>query len=282
MRVSRFAWLWLFLTFSGALSAAPTHEIQFLQNGELVKKLTLDDMKKLAPAETLKVYEDHEKSDETFKAIPFLALLSKIYGKKIDAADEILFTCLDGYQPTVPLAKLRAHQSYLAYEKANGKPFRFEFVEGAKKEMINYGPFYLIWENIKDAKLRETGNPDWPFQITSIDLIEFSVRFAALMPPASSSASAKRGFLAYRHQCIQCHTLNGAGGNLGHDLNYPANITEYMRVEWLRKWISDPTSVRFNATMPAVNKDLPDREQVISDIISYLKAMKGNKRAPKS
>jgi cytochrome c1 len=53
-----------------------------------------------------------------------------------------------------------------------------------------------------------------------------------------------------------------------------------MKESWLVKWIDNPAAVRYNTTMPPLNPDARDREGIIRDIITYLKAMKNNKREP--
>jgi cytochrome c1 len=55
-----------------------------------------------------------------------------------------------------------------------------------------------------------------------------------------------------------------------------------MKEKWLYRWIDNPTSIRYNTTMPALNPDAEDRDAIIKDIIAYLKAMKSNKIRPLS
>jgi cytochrome c1 len=49
---------------------------------------------------------------------------------------------------------------------------------------------------------------------------------------------------------------------------------------YLKRWIENPQGIRYNTTMPGLAREIPRREQVIEDLIAYLKAMSGAKRDP--
>ncbi len=249
----------------------------FKLKGVEVGQLSLEDLKKKVPEVTIAVNELHESTNLQYKAIPFYPLLKAIYGDKLAKADEVLFTCLDGYQPSIPLKRFETHQAFLTYQKESGD---YKFTDKVTKKEVEYGPYYLVWENLKDAALIKEGNENWPYQLITVDLIQFSDKFPNLAPPANAKANVKDGFLAFRSQCLQCHTINGEGGGKGVELNWPASVTEYLSDKWLTKWISDPTSLRYNTSMPQVNPELPNRDKVIKDIIAYLKVMAKNKKKP--
>ncbi len=81
--------------------------------------------------------------------------------------------------------------------------------------------------------------------------------------------------------CMVCHTLNLAGdATIGPDLNFPYNVTEYLRADALRRVIRDPQSLRRwpSTRMPAFDtKMLSDRE--LNDVIAYLQYM-ANRKVP--
>jgi mono/diheme cytochrome c family protein len=120
----------------------------------------------------------------------------------------------------------------------------------------------------------------WPYQVVGVDLVTFAERFPNLAPPKASAAGVNRGFLIFRQECATCHTINGEGGNKAPELNYPTSVTEYFKEAWLRKWITEPTSLRYNTTMPALNKNDPHWKRHLDDVVAYLKAMAGNKKKP--
>src|SRR5262249_20581424 len=159
---------------------------------------------------------------------PFDALLTKIYGDKWKAAEEILFTCADGYQPSVPVAKVKDYSAYLAVARKGQPEFtmtnRFQ-----NNQKVELGPFYLVWDNISRPALKDEGASDQPYQVVGVDLIEFKDKFPAMAPilvKGIDANAAKRGFLAFRKHCITCHTINGQGGNKGPELNYPVSVVE--------------------------------------------------------
>jgi hypothetical protein len=76
-------------------------ELSFKAKGSYSLK-SLQDM---VTSESVTVMEPHEKVRITFEALPLKALLDRIYGEGWRAKDEILFTCSDGYQPSLPVQK---------------------------------------------------------------------------------------------------------------------------------------------------------------------------------
>jgi mono/diheme cytochrome c family protein len=271
-----------FLLLSAALcaSAAPASaDLVFKSHGKVVRVATLDELSALVPSQDVLIWEPHEKKNETFKAFPVAALFAKIYGPDWSKSEEALFTCTDGFQPSLPTAEFGRHQGYLAFARADGSDF--SAVNPDSNEKVPLGPFYLVWDNIKDAALRGQGTiPGWPYQVSTVDLIQFADRFPHMAPPAGSSASATRGFLQFRKRCLSCHTVNGEGGMKGVELNFPANPTEYWKADWLKRWITDPKSVRYNTEMHPFDRDNPAWEKDRDDVIAYLKAMTKAKQRP--
>ena len=118
-----------------------------------------------------------------------------------------------------------------------------------------------------------------PYQIKTIDL-KMKEPFPNMLPPPGSSEQVRRGFHHFRTQCAACHTINGDGGGKAPELNYPESIVEYIKPEYLKRWILAPQTIRYNTHMPALGEEISNREQVAAEIIAYLKAMSGAKRAP--
>lgn len=256
-------------------------EIVFKNHGKLIKALTLEQIERIVPATTVTVYEPHESGKRKYKGFPANELFTAVYGEDWKKSEEILFTCSDGYQPSISSGRFKKYPAYLV----NSSPDKKEFVLRNKlqnDELVVLGPFYLIWDNLKHPELLAEGGSEWPYQVKAIDLISFTDRFPNMAPPKNSSATVKNGFLSFRTYCMSCHTINGEGGGKSVELNYPASVTEYIKEPWLVKWIDNPTSMRYNTTMPALNPNAKDREITITNIIAYLKTMKDNKRKPVS
>lgn len=263
----------LLLCTSLTLSA---ETITFKRKGQVVKTFSVEEVKKLVPSKTLPVYEMHDDTEKRYVGLPMNDLLTAIYGKEWSQSEEILFTCRDGYQPTVPVAEFTKYPSYLAHAIEGGA---FVVDNKAQNEKnIDLAPFYLVWDDVTRPELRKKGMGNWPYQLIGADLVSFKDRFPNLAPPEKSSPQVVRGFLAFRNNCLACHSVNGNGAPKAVELNYPASVTEYMKEAWLEKWILSPASVRYNSTMPALGGDEP--KKVVKDIIAYLKIMAKNKVLP--
>ena len=76
------------------------------------------------------------------------------------------------------------------------------------------------------------------------------------------------GFGYFEQYCIKCHSVNKIGGNVGPELNYPRNITEYWEVENIWAFVKDPQSFRYNARMAPVT---PLTRAEFDKIIAYFR-----------
>jgi mono/diheme cytochrome c family protein len=84
-----------------------------------------------------------------------------------------------------------------------------------------------------------------------------------------------RGLKLFQRTCFACHTINREGASqVGPDLNFPLNPTEYIKEEVLPKYIRDPKSIRSweASKMPGFGPETFS-DQDIADLIAYLKEM---------
>ena len=265
------------------LAAADDPSVVFKLRGSVVRTATLSELRRLVPEVKVTVFEYQDESRRTYLALPLRDLFDHIYGPKWKDREDALFTCTDGYTPVVPLGEVTTHSAYLAFGMADGKPFSIpSHIHDTKH--LELGPFYLIWDNLHDSAVMSEGPNYWPYELASVDLIDFSDRAPKLAPPRSASSDVKDGFTLYRQSCMACHTLNGTGGaTSGVELNLPHNVTEYYQEGWLEKWIEDPRSVREGSKMPAFRLangyrvTEAQRKKQVAEIIAYLKAMAGRK-----
>ena len=254
--------------------------IEFKDKGQIVKTLSLSDLAMVAPAVSLKIFEIHEKKDHIYKAYSARALFDKTFGKDWEKAGEIVFISMDGYQASIPVTKFLSYDAYFAFAHDDDSPFTMTNVL-QNNEVVPLWPLYLIWDNIKSKVLLEDGASDMPYQVKSIELTTFATRYPNLSPPAKTSAEVQRGFMHFRKYCMACHMINGEGGGKAPELNYPTSVVEYIRPEYLTRWIENPSSIRHNTLMPGLAQEIPNRAKVTKEIISYLKAMSTTKRNPK-
>lgn len=266
----------LLLLLTALADPQPRAELVFKVRGEPIEILTLAELQKRLPTVALTLHEPHELAPRVYKAFALEPLLREVYGTRWQAHDELLVTCWDGYQPSVPGPYIHAHKGYLAYASADGKPFE---LHTQTKGVQPAGPFYLVWDNLTDKSMHPDESHYWPYQVHVLDIISFDARFANTSPPPNASAAARRGFTEFRRYCLMCHAINGQGGTQA-ELNYPVNITEYYDLQRLDQWIKDPQSIRDKAEMKGLFPELPERDRVVSDIIEYLKAMKDRKIDP--
>jgi mono/diheme cytochrome c family protein len=224
-------------------------------------------------AGALAVFEPYEAQEVDFVALPFAAVLDAVYGSGWRREEELLFTCSDGYQPTVPVQRAIDHRAWLAFER-KGQGFTIRKSEAGELRTVALGPFYLIWENLDDAQVRQEADYGWPYQLVGVDLIRTRDRFPGMLPPADASSAALAGFRGFRVHCSKCHKVNGEGGSIGPELVAAASPLAHRDRAYLRRWIEDPAKIQPNARMPALNPALPDRARAIDEILAYLEAMR--------
>jgi cytochrome c2 len=283
-------WVWLSVSLSvlilvstlgaGADVARASEPLRFSLGGEAQASRSLEELVEIAPPSKLRVYEPYEEGPAEFNALPFNAVLDAVYGARWRDQEEVLLTCADGYQPAFPVRRLLDHKAWLAFGREDANGFSILKLESGERRRIDLSPFYLIWDNFDDAELRRQGDYGWPYQLIGVDLIRARDRFPKMTPAAGASKQVLAGFTSFRVHCTRCHAINGEGGNIGPELNVPLNPVEYREAKWLRQWIDDPSSLVATARMPALNKHLHNREQVIEDVLAYLGAISQQKIQP--
>jgi cytochrome c2 len=249
-------------------------QLSLKSRGVQNQSLTMSELTKISPPEKIKVWSPIENKQHTYEGISANRVFDQVWGKSWRSGDEILMTCLDGYQPSIPVARFLKHTSWIAFKRDDQSTFAVSAPKTG--QVIPLGPFYLIWENIQDQEMKQEGENGWPYQLIAFDQIKFTEKFPKIAPIPNANQSAKDGFLAFRKYCLKCHAINGEGGNMGPELHAPVNVTQYFKEKWLKAWIANPASVRNNSKMPPPFYDLKDRkkiDQTVDQIISYLKAL---------
>ena len=257
----------------GAASRAEAGELAFALHSEPLASRSLDALQRAVAPATVRVFEPYEASEVEFRALPFDQVLDAIYTPSWRDEEELLFTCSDGYQPTVPVQRALAHRAWLAFERVDQEGFTIRKRESGSLKQVALGPFYLIWENLDDAEVRQEADYGWPYQLVGVDLIRRSDRFPKMAPPEGAPAEVLAGFAAFRVHCSKCHKLNGEGGAIGPELGAAGGGAHRDR-SWLRDWIEDPSRIRPGSRMPPLNPALPDRARTVAEILSYLEAMR--------
>ena len=264
--------LLILVSSSFAQTTISQNLIEFKHKDKIIRNLPLAELERYLTKQTLKIFEVHEKKERTYQVYSATALFDFIFGSDWRAAEEIVFICEDQFQPSIPVTKFLQYNAYFAFASADNHPFTLKNLL-QNNEKVHLGPLYLVWDNLSSKELQYEGAVDIPYQIIRIELTTFSARFPAIFPPNDTSAEVQRGFLHFRKHCFACHTINGQGSGKATELNYPISVTEYIQPTYLKLWIDNPTAIRLNSKMLPLAADIPDRDQVIDEIIAYLTAM---------
>ncbi|CAN1521737.1 Cytochrome c-like domain containing protein [Flavobacteriaceae bacterium] len=203
-----------------------------------------------------------------YNVVNALVLLkTEIDLSKVDIKNTlIVFECIDGYKPEMSLELFLNAKPFLAFKDIDApKGSNWEKIIKNRNEM-NADPFYLVYTNVtaKDSKYK------WPYNLVKIHL-ESKNKNEALTPIGDEKAT--KGFVLFQKQCITCHAINGIGGEMGPELNYPKSVTEYWIEKELVDYIVNPVSFRNKVKMPT----LGITKQQSQEIVDYLKYMSKKK-----
>lgn len=170
-----------------------------------MKTLSFDELK--AKKSSVKVFDPISTTETQYQGVAFKEVLGTVYGSVWrSAGEELIVTAKDGHQPSIPISIFLSNTSYLAFAKDDS-----EFSQESEGKIIELSPYYLIWENIENARIREKSASIWPYQISSIDLVFFKEKFGQMAPDENVSIAAKEGLLVFREKCMSCHKMNGEG-----------------------------------------------------------------------
>ena len=203
-----------------------------------------------------------------YQAVNALTLIAtEIDLSKVDAKEtKIVFECIDGYKPEMPLTLFLASKPYLAFKDVDAKGTDWEPITKNGNKM-DAAPFYLVYT---DAPA-EDDHYKWPYNLIKIHLEPIDKSKAVLYPKDQSKVV---GYNLFQNQCITCHAINGIGGEMGPELNYPKSVTEYWIETELVDYIVNPASFRNKVKMPT----LGITKQQSEEIVGYLKYMAKNKK----
>ena len=261
---------------SGAPAPAPPPadaKLAFVVEGRPVRELTLAELRRDLPTETLTVFDPYYKKPKTFRALRFADVWRLGFdGAPEDAGvapSELLLRAKVGY--TVPRRPPLSTEpgAYLAYEDVEVPGW-----EPIGPQRANPAPFYLVWREPGQQSL-ETHPRPW--QLATIERASFERTFPHTVPTGEPPGSlAFVGFGLFRDRCARCHAINREGGRVGPELNVPKNVLEYRTAAEVKAYVRDPLSLRYGNMPP--HPDL--READLDALVGYLAAMKTRKFDP--
>jgi mono/diheme cytochrome c family protein len=259
----------LILLFSISSKASEENpSLKFLKSGELVKELSLSELKDKLKTHKIKFLDLMHQKQKSYKAFTLQDVVRLGFGEGLNNPEftDAAYQALDGYVSVSSISKLKEPGGYIVYEDLD-----FEDWEPISIKQVNPGPFYLVWTGKDQTTQNEY---PWPWQLVSIDLIKFEDQYPAVFPKgAPKDSSAFYGYEIFKGRCIRCHSMNQQGGKIGPDLNAPQSIVTYRNTYMIKEFIKHPSKYRYSQ-MP----DHPDlSDQDLNNIISYFYYMNENR-----
>ena len=247
-----------------AVDVAAPPALVFVSNDKSVLRLTAADLAKRPAARVFEIDDPFYKRRKRYRAVPLKDLLTAAYGGSWgeNALGEVFFDALDGYRSHAPVSVLMNDGGMIAFADADSP-----YWEKTPGKGVEPGPFYLFWTG--SAQTKKNGYP-WPWQITGVKMAVLEDEYPKALPKGAAPGSAAvRGWNIFRKSCISCHAVNGAGADVGPDLNEPRGITSYHNKKYLKAYILQPSAFR-HTKMPDFGELTPDD---LNDLMSYFDHM---------
>jgi hypothetical protein len=269
------------------LNSSCTHQKNAQDNNPLLhsnnlkissKEIKFEQLHKITPE--VEIAYKGESSQEIYSAIGFalIPILNSIYGDSWKNFEGILFTALDGYKIDIPTTRILKYNPILAYRYKNPQsPFTYN--SKGNEGVIELGPYYLVWDNIKNPELIKDGGYGWPYQIAEIETIRYASYYSKVFPFNKANSSIREGFEAFKKNCMACHALKDQGGQKGPQL-WPYPPLKRFGREKFTQWVLSPQKLAPQTTMPALNPELSlrERKKLASKIYLYLAALHKSKK----
>ncbi|WP_064609076.1 c-type cytochrome [Photobacterium sp. J15] len=236
-------------------------KLVFSQDGEVLKTVTLDEMKKQLSTHQVDIYDPQYGKDKRYIGFALHDVMAFAYGNSWESrlTTDVNFIALDGYQALSTMDKLMEQGGYIVFRDVDTPEW-----EQIGHNQSNPGPFYLVWKG--DKQTPKQAYP-WPYQLAAINTVEFQNRYPAVYPTGvKKNSNVFNGFKIFKARCLKCHALDQLGGKVGPDLNAPMNILAYRDSEILREYIRQPSKFRYT--------QMPDHTDLSSEqverILEYL------------
>ncbi len=259
-------WILACLFFTPSLHAddAFPPAVAFVSGDREVLRLTAADMAKRPGARTITIEDPAFKKTKRYRAVPLKDLLTAAYGGTWgeNALGEVFFDALDGYRSHAQVSVLMNDGGMVAFADADAKDW-----ETIPRKGGTPGPFYLVWTGPEQGPHK--GFP-WPWQLSGVKMTILEDEYPDALPKGAGPDSPPvRGWTIFKRSCISCHTISGAGGTVGPDLNAPRGVTRYQRKSFLKQFIKKASSFR-HTKMPDFDELQPDE---LNDLMSYFDHM---------
>jgi hypothetical protein len=88
---------------SALMAPGEPSPLGFSNRGKPVGQWSRAELKRIVPVETVTVWEPHEDRNVTYEGFEMAKVFAAVYGERWQEMEEVLFTCADGYQPSLPM-----------------------------------------------------------------------------------------------------------------------------------------------------------------------------------
>lgn len=181
---------------------------------------------------------------------------------------ELVFHCIDGYAPKMPLALAMRQRGFLVHRDLDAPEGSrwIPFAHG--RSMVNPAPWMVVWQGVAATDLRFK----WPYRLTALEIIDRGTSSASAPTHAAypKDPALVSAYATFEKHCMSCHAVNGVGGQHGPEFNDPKNILQYWREADFRAFAKRPSSYRKGSTMPS-NPHLTERD--LDAIVAYLRGI---------
>ena len=235
-------------------------EIEF----EAGKSYSLNELKAKFKVHEVEIFNYHINQLETFYAFSFNEIMNSVYHSSwITLSSHVEVSAKDDYKAYIGTYKFRFRVPYLAFEKKYSKSFTTVF---DYNKVLDLAPFFIIWkEHYKAGDAQRTSH--WVYGVKKIALLR-NVPLK-IMPELSASENVFKGYDNFFKQCIQCHAIDGFGGNKSFSIFREETLKKADK--YLMRFISHPKYFDKNSKMPPFPVKITRRTERIRNIMSYIR-----------
>jgi hypothetical protein len=211
------------------------------QDGKLIKTYSRKNFVEITKEKKVNFYNYHNNKKSKYIGIPLDKIMEDA-GIEPDKIEEVVFKCLNGYEPFLNFQLFKNREAIVTYKSASGGPFT-RFSQKTKK-IIDLGPYYLVWK-LEDLHFSQRSKYSSIYKIQAIDF-----KSSLFTLPFEKNYNID-GFNTYKRYCISCHKINNKGGTISSELldsKYLEDISSFIN------YVVNPTKMNPESQMLAFPK----------------------------
>ncbi len=167
------------------LSCQSTKKLPVLPEHTLTvgtKNVSFADIKSKVQEVPIAYADPYGNGPQTAIGFPLSEVLKNFLGENWKEMEGMHFTARDGYKTSVPMSKILKYEPVLAFRYTDAT---LAFTANKKTkvpQVVELGPYYLVWNNIQHPEVKQNGYKDWPYQIIRIDSVKHVSQFVMTAP----------------------------------------------------------------------------------------------------